>query len=80
MFKYLQNSPIEDKEVIVGKDGNESIPIKIHKSLHYPTHFSKQITNIESHNNEYFLIAQMRNLDLMIMFFVACPLNNQKNC
>ena len=52
-----QNSPIEDKEVIVGKDGNESIPIKIHKSLHYPTHFSKQITNIESHNSEYFLIA-----------------------
>ena len=42
-----QNSPIEDKEVIVGKDGNESIPINIHKSLHYPTHFSKQITNIE---------------------------------
>ena len=49
-----QKSPIEDKEIIVGKEGNESIPINIHKSLHYPTYFSKQITNIETIKNEYY--------------------------
>ena len=73
-----QNSPIEDKEVIVGKDGNETIPIKIHKSLHYPTHFSKQITNIESHNNEYFLIAADEKFGPYDYVFCSMPFEQSK--
>ena len=71
-----QNSPIEDKEIIVGKEGNESIPINIHRSLHYPTYFSKQITSIETINKEYYLIAGEENLDHLIIFFAACPLSS----
>ena len=55
----IQNqSPIEEKRVIVGQKGIESIPLEFHKKLRYPTEFSTHIKKIESRNHEYFLLTE----------------------
>ena len=49
----IQNdSPIEEKRLIVGHKGIESIPIEFHKKLRYPTEYSTHIKKIESRNQE----------------------------
>ena len=73
-----QKSPIEDKEIIVGKEGNESIPINIHKSLHYPTYFSKQISSIETINKEYYLIAGEEKFGPFDYIFCSMPFEQSK--
>ena len=41
----IQNqSPIEEKRIIVGQNGIESIPLKFHKKLRYPTEFSTPVS------------------------------------
>ena len=74
-----QNSPIEEKEIIVGKEGNQSIPLKFHKSLHYPTYFSKKITNIENVKQEYYLIAEEEKFGPFDYVFCAIPFEQSKN-
>ena len=74
-----QNSPIEEKEIIVGKEGNESIPLKFHKHLHYPTIFSTKITSIENTNQEYYLKAGEEKFGPFDYVFCAMPFEQSKN-
>jgi len=51
----LHGQLIEKKNILIGQKGIESIPIKFHEFLKYPTHFSTQIDQIENDRQEYFL-------------------------
>jgi len=69
----IQNqSPLEEKRVIVGQKGIESIPLEFHKKLRYPTEFSTHIKKIESRK------PRIKNLVLMILFLHVFLSSNQK--
>ena len=74
-----QNSPIEEKEIIIGKEGNQSIPLKFHEYLHFPTHFSTKITNIENVKQDYYLIAGEEKFGPFDYVFCAMPFEQSKN-
>jgi renalase len=76
----IQNqSPIEEKRVIVGQKGIESIPLEFHKKLRYPTEFSTHIKKIESRNHEYFLLTEDKEFGPFDFIFTCIPFEQSKN-
>ena len=76
----IQNqSPIEKKQIIIGQNGMESIPLEIHKKLRYPTHFSTHIKKIENKNKEYFLKTDNEEFGPFDFVFCCIPFEQAKN-
>tara|TARA_B100000965_G_scaffold59167_1_gene45244 strand:+ start:402 stop:1382 length:981 start_codon:yes stop_codon:yes gene_type:complete len=75
----IQNqSPIEEKQVIVGQNGMESIPLQFHKYLRYPTHLSTTIEKIENKNQEYCLLANDQEYGPFDFIFCCLPYDQSK--
>tara|TARA_Y100001935_G_C17234528_1_gene472234 strand:+ start:169 stop:1149 length:981 start_codon:yes stop_codon:yes gene_type:complete len=76
----IQNqSPIEKKKIIVGRKGIESIPLEIHKSLRYPTYFSKHVRKIKNKNSEYFLETETEKFGPYDFIFCCMPFEQAQN-
>ena len=76
----IQNqSPIEEKRIIVGQKGIESIPLEFHKKLRYPTEFSSHIKKIDSRNHEYFLLTDEKEFGPYDFIFTCIPFEQSKN-
>lgn len=76
----IQNkSPIEEKQVIVGQKGIESIPIEFHKRLRYPTNFSTHIKKIKSVNQEYYLETDNEKFGPFDFIFCCIPYEQAEN-
>lgn len=72
-------SPIEEKQVIVGQKGIESIPIEFHKRLRYPTNFSTHIKKIKNLKQEYYLETDSEEFGPFDFIFCCIPFEQAKN-
>ena len=61
------------KPIIIGNDGIQSIPLNLHKSLHYPTHFSTKIEKIEKVKENYYLSSDKDQFGPFDMVFACIP-------
>ncbi len=76
----IQNQlPIEKKQIIVGQNGMESIPLEFHKYLRYPTNLSTQINKIETINQEYYLHTEDQEYGPFDFIFCCIPFEQSKN-
>ena len=74
----LHGQLIEKKTIIIGQNGIESIPLKFHTYLKYPTHFSKQIDTIENSNQQYFLKTKEETFGPFDFIFCCIPFEQSK--
>ena len=63
----------------MGQKGIESIPLKFHKKLKYPTKFSTHIKKIESYNQEYFLLTDNKKFGPYDFVFTCIPFEQSKD-
>ncbi len=70
---YLGKASKEMKPIIIGNDGIQSIPLNLHKSLHYPTHFSTKIEKIEKVKENYYLSSDKDQFGPFDMVFACIP-------
>ena len=70
---YLGEASKEIKSIIIGNDGIQSIPLKLHKSLHYPTHFSTKIDKIKRVDRNYYLSSNKDQFGPFDMVFTCIP-------
>ena len=70
---YLGQSTKEMKSIIIGNNGIQSIPLNLHKSLHYPTHFSTKIEKIERAEKNYYISSDKDQFGPFDMVFACIP-------
>jgi len=75
----LHGQLIEKKTILIGQKGIESIPIKFHDFLKYPTYFSTQIEKIENNQKEYFLRTKEKIFGPFDYVFCCIPFEQSKN-
>ena len=75
----IQNqSPVEEKQIIVGLKGMESIPLQFHNYLRYPTKLSTHIKKIENNNQEYYLHTDEQKYGPFDFIFCCIPYEQSK--
>ena len=70
---FSKNSKKEIKSILIGTQGIETIPMNIHRSLHYKTNFSTKITSIKREKNSYFLHSEDSQFGPFDMVFSCIP-------
>ena len=70
---YYGGNSKEIKSIIIGSNGIESIPINLHKSLHYPTNFSTKIEKVKRDEKDYYLFSNKEKFGPFDMVFGCIP-------